>query len=136
MRGKNPNPKRSVECLFNIPMPATKTEQQPEMLLARADDSESDSDTKHPQNRFKCVHGQEIVHGQIDGAQEHGRAREHLRVSASAELADDPTCKKYLRTGRKCREKSARSAVNRRITFATNRATMATNGGLVHISPG
>ena len=94
--------------LIQYPDARDETEQQPEMLLARADDSENDGHTKHPQHGLKCVHGQEIVHGQVDGAQEHCRARQHLREAASAELADDPTGKKYLRARGKSWEKAQR----------------------------
>ncbi len=92
-RQEEREPEKKRRVLIQNSDSGHKPEQEPQALRSLYGSIRSAiADAQHPEHRFKGIHGQEIVHGQVNGAKQHRGRGKDLRVPAPAEFAHDPRC--------------------------------------------
>ena len=105
-------------------------------VVSGADNPQRDGHAQHPQNRLERIHGQKIVHGQVDGAQQHRRRGQNLRVAAARRVPAQST-----RSAEFLRRPTTRERIAARASESPNRVARESSDhgdqrGLVHIPPG
>ncbi len=100
-----------------------QTKEHPQVLAPCLNDPESLPPRKaSTEHGFECIHRQEIIHRQKDGAdQQDSRGSKYLGVTAASKLSNDPSCHAVFGPRPPEREKSAASGGN----LQTNRETNA-----------